>query len=151
MRRFLPYILSLVAALVCYSATAQSYTSFSRTVVSFESVPSGAQVFYRGECIGTTPCQVEVTAAYLLDCDSPDASSMSKNDIKAYNSAQMDSERNLSGANAGTFSKFSMVFEFVMDGKPHAREVAPLMWAPAKVMGMDGTKIYYQEEVRHSF
>jgi len=137
--------------MISFSASAQNYTSFSKTVISFDSQPSGAQVFYRGECIGTTPCKVEVPADYILSCEREDSALMTSRDIKAYNSALMDSERNLSGKAEGTFSQFAMAFEFVLDGHPSGREVTPLMWAPAKVMGMDGTKIYYQDKVSHTF
>ena len=134
------FLIICLMAVIGMAAQAQSFASYSRATITFESEPAGAQVFVDGDCIGVTPFTATLKAEYLAANGNADAAA----------SARLDAERLASGEPSGTFKAYPITVRFVLNGS-EAVETIRLGWAPAKILGQDGVRIAYPSRVRHSF
>lgn len=133
------------------SLSAQTMTTFSKCVISFESNPEGSEVIYNGKVIGTTPCKAELKADYLISCDSDNASSMSPSDIKGYNSIKIENYIKDSSQSSGAFPFFGMTFT-IKDKQGHIGTVTvPLKWEEISILGMKGSRVFYPDSVKYEF
>jgi len=134
------------------SASAQTMTTFAKNIISFDSVPQGAEVIYNGQVIGRTPFKAEVKAGYLLSCDKEDADQMPENDIKAYNTIKMENYiKENSESPKGEFPFFGMSFTFRDKNGVEGSTSIPLQWEEILFLGMKGSKIFYPQNVFFEF
>lgn len=150
MRTIAAYMTILLLTLLPLSAGAQNYTTFSKAVISFDSFPQGAEVLYRGECVGRTPCTVTLQPSYQIESDQTGSEDMTAQQIQAANSVLMEREIAESGEESGVFSRFSMDVELKI-GEKSVIKTIPLLWSPGTVLGMPARNIHYQSEVSHVF
>lgn len=128
-------------------AAAQKMTSYEPAKFNFESEPAGATVFFQGKVLGITPFSAEVKPAYRTINAEPGQS-----EFQTYtaNSLLIENEIAASGQDNGTLSQFQLEFVFVMPDGSNERALAPLMWRPASLLGLDGISIYYPPLLRVS-
>lgn len=133
-------LFSILLAAVAVASQAQSYSSYAKATITFESEPAGAQVFYNEECIGITPFTFTFKAEYLNASGNADAAA----------SAKLDAERLASGEQSGTFEAYPIVVKFVLDGAAATKTIR-LRWSPARILGQEGVRISYPSKVSQSF
>lgn len=137
MKRFLILALTLVCAI---PALAQMTTSYAPAKFNFVSEPAGAQVYFDGKLLGTTPFSAEVKPAYRTQGGKPGASEF---EIYTSNTRIIEKEINDSGAPEGIVSRFALEFKFVMPDGAEIQKKANLMWKSVTILNMPGFNIYY--------
>ena len=137
MKRFLTLALTLICAI---PAIAQMTTSYAPAKFNFVSEPAGAQVYFDGKLLGTTPFSAEVKPAYRTQGGKPGASEF---EIYTSNTRIIEKEINDNGAPEGIVSRFALEFKFMMPDGAEIQKKANLMWKSVTILNMPGFNIYY--------
>lgn len=142
MKKTTAFILLFFALML--QASAQKMTSYAPAKFNFGGEPAGAQVFFGGELLGTTPFSAEVKPAYRTEGTKEGQSEF---EIYTANTIIIEKEINDSGKPEGVLDRFALEFTFRLPDGTETKKTVKLMWKPVTLLGMQGISIYYPSRV----
>lgn len=145
MKKTVAFIIVFFALIL--PASAQKMTSYAPAKFNFTSEPAGAEVYFDGKLLGTTPLTAEVKPAYRTQSTKEGSSEF---EIYSANTIIIEREINESGKPEGILSRFALEFTFNMPDGSELKKTVQLMWKPVTVLGQQGISIYYPSSVKAS-